>query len=83
MNIFPKFYRIFRVIENTGRQKAILCFYNEKGLIYLGEIDNFSPKQFDELKYVLDCLIKINNSNNTPLVFGIQEIQNLVKERFK
>ena len=83
MNIFPTSYRLFGVIENTNRIKAKIYFYNEEGLIEKGEIKNLSPKEFDHLRKIVDDQIKINNSDATPFVVGIIDLQYLIKEQLK
>mgnify|MGYP006980645624 FL=1 len=81
MIITPTFYRVFRIIEKGKQDKVKTFFYDNKGeLLCSGEFYNLSPEEFDDLKNFLDCLIKINNTNETSLVFGIVELQHLLEK---
>jgi len=79
--IYPDDFRIFRIIENE-EQHAKIFLYRKSDCIYSGKIQNISPEKFERLEIFLEELVRINNSSEFSIKFGITEVQDLL-EGFK
>lgn len=79
--IYPNEYRLFKVIKNN-RTDAKIYLYYKSICIFKGEIKNISPEKFERLKIFLEELVRINNSSEISLKFGIIDVQDLL-EGFK
>ena len=79
--IYPDDFRIFKIIENK-KQYAEIFLYRKSNCIFSGEIQNVSPEKFERLNIFLEELIRINNSSEISLKFGIIEVQDFL-EGFK
>ena len=78
--IYPNSYRLLKSVYGS-RTNAKIYLYNRSSCIYKGEIKNISPEKFEKLKYSLEELIQINNSEGS-FRLGIIEVQQLI-EGFK
>lgn len=78
--IFPNFYRLFRDIKKDGTINVTFVLYHNERLIFTGEIKDIAPANLEDLEIFLNELMRINNSQEFPLKFGIYEISIMLEE---
>lgn len=76
--IYPDKYKVLKVIDKD-KCDVNIYLYHKVDCIFSGKIRNITPERFNRLNRLLEELIKINNSQES-LIFGIVEIQQLIKE---